>query len=494
MPMYDIVNARLLLASLTIKPYLLNGDKYNLNKSDFTENLFHLRLFQGIQYLAKHGAKSISAIELYALTENNDEVKELYDVNNLPDFLESMSKLANVDNIDVYYDAVRKCTILNEFNAHGFDISKFELHPENYTIDDIINYYEGLQIEVKKNFYKNGEIEEVVAGEGFQEIKDGFKESPMWGSPFLSNNLTEILRGWQRGQLTCISCDSGMGKSTFNFAQLVKVCATQVYNTKINQFVENPYCEHCGGLIIQYEMNAKKEITPRLVSTISGVPCYHILDGQYDDGEEERVDKAIEILKESQIYIVTMPQFTVDTVESYVKDYVINKNVQFVVFDYLSEQASASLDLVKKSGTSQRTDQILAQIASKLKDIAVIYNVAVLTSTQVNYTIHSAKILDAGVIASSRSVQNKLDCGVVMHELRKDEQDFVALIEESNKYGVNKYHKPNRIFHIYKARFGSYEPNLKVYIHLDLSTGRVEDFFVTDKDNKFYDIRRLKQE
>ena len=123
--------------------------KYNLSKFDFEPMEFHLRLYQATFSLAKHGAKSIDAISIYNLTENKPSIKQLFDQNNLIDFVDTIKQLTNIDNIDLYYQEVRKNSILRKYRDSGFDISRFEGNVESYTIKDVVDYFDGLQIDLE---------------------------------------------------------------------------------------------------------------------------------------------------------------------------------------------------------------------------------------------------------------------------------------------------------------------------------------------------------
>ena len=166
------------------------------------------------------------------------------------------------------------------------------------------------------------------------------------------------------------------------------------------------------------------------MASISVVPGFSILSGRYEEGEEERVDEAIKILHESKLYIVTMPNYTVDLIESYVKDYVVNKQVSYVCYDYITESSSVSSNIAKKNGVSTRSDQVLAAIASKLKDLAVEYNIAVLSFTQVSDNVHDRDVLDSSVAAGSRAIQNKADVAGVIMPLRRKEQEIADMMME----------------------------------------------------------------
>lgn len=795
---YDNNSANLLLGCLLLNTQLLNSDKYILDKIDFEPIDFHLRLYQAILALAKHGAKSCDAIDLYGVAENNPTIVTLFDNHSLKDFCQNIKLLANIDNVDLYYEEVRKHTILREYEKNGFDVTMFKDAVNTYTLKEIIDHYDGLQISIKKSFYKDKNISELKVGDGFEEIKELFMSEPMHGATTFSKYLNTAARGWIKGQLSIYSCPSGCvdadteffngvswkrisdytkgdkvlqytddgiaelvspwryvkdfcdemyyfktkygvdqmlsddhtmilysrkygqkksftaeefcnkpsstraeykvrtsfayggngidlsnaeiklmcavicdgyfrsdtkhctfhlkkdrkknelrkifsevgikysersyetgysdftayvprrekeftdywynctneqlrtvvdnilfwdgnittnrkrfsttikanadfvqfafascgyrafikennrigqkyitngkeyirksteyvvsisdnntvgfgiikpkttptvdgykycfevpshmlvlrrngnifvtgncGKSTLGIANLVKVCCPEIWNPEEQDFIPNELYQHKAGLLLQYEMNDRYEVTPKFVASISGVPANHILDGRYAQGESERVDRAIEILHNSSIHIVTIPSFTVGLIENYIRDYVLNYNVGFVVFDYISEQASVSSDIAKQNGVATRSDQVLATIASKLKDIAVSMNVAMMTFTQTNANLNTQDILDAGVVSGSRAVQNKADVAGIIAPLRIKEKEVCDMIMEGQNYEI----RPNRILHLYKVRFGSEEKDIKIWFNLNLSTGETIDCWVTDKFNSLY--------
>lgn len=487
---YDNNNARLLLGCLMLNSQLLNSDKYILTKADFEPVEFHLRLYQAISALAKHGAKLCDAIDIYGTAEKYTTITTLFDANNLKDFCITIKQLANIDNVDYYYEEVRKNTILREYAKNGFDVSKFSENVGNVTLKEIVDFYDGVQIKIKKDFYKDKNIVELKAGDGFEDIKEMFKQEPMFGATTFSEYVNTATRGWVNGQLSIYSCPSGCGKSTIGIYNLVKVCCPEIWDYDKKAIIENPCYQHKGGLYLQYEMNERYEVTPKIVASISGVPTYHILNGYYEDDEEERVNRAIEILHESNLYIVTMPSFTVGLIENYIRDYVINHNVGYVVFDYISEAASASSDIAKQNGVQTRSDQVLAAIASKLKDIAVEYNVAIMSFTQVNANINNQEVMDAGVIAGSRAVQNKCDVAAVIAPLRAKEKEICKMMMES--HFPDSIIQPNRVVHLYKMRFSSEDIGIKIYFYLNLNNGHVKDFFVTDRWDNLYTMDKTK--
>lgn len=485
--LYDANSARLLLGCLLIKPSLAISDKYPLSKADFEPTPFHLRLRQACVALSRRGAESISSLDIYMLCKNNKQVEDIFKANQLDDFIDTVKQLANIGNLDVYYTNVRRCTLLRAYKAAGYNVDKFEQDAQA-SIEDIVQWFDAQQIAIKKAFYKDKDIDELKAGDGFEAVKEGFKAEPLFGATTFSEYLNTAARGWIPGQLSIYSVGSGVGKSTLGLANLVSVCCPRIYDLEVGRYVDNPCYQHKAGLYLQFEMAGDTEVTPKIVATISGVPCFSILNGRYEEGEEERVDEAIKILHESNLYIVTMPNYTVDLIESYVKDYVVNRGVGYLCYDYIVESASVSSDIAKKNGVATRSDQVLSGIASKLKDLAVEYNIAVLTFTQVNANAMTQEIMDSGVAAGSRAIQNKADVAGVIMPLRRKEQDIADMVAEKYPDRV----KPNRVLSVYKMRFSSVEQGIKIYFNLDLNTGRTKDCFVTSKFDQPYSLSKTR--
>lgn len=476
---YNVDASRKLLGCIFQNPQILNVEKYNLTKADFEPMEWHMRLYQSCVYLAKHGAKSITAIDLYSTVDKHPQIKEIFDNNQTKDFVDVIIKLVNMDNLDYYYDEVRKNTILRAYQSRGFDVSKFENNLINFEIKELIDWYEGLQIEIKKEFYKDKRIIESKAGDGMLDVIEQLKQEPAFGASTPSEFLNTVCRGAIKGQLQVISCTSGAGKTTYGLSAIAKIGAKELWNYDTWEFEQNPCYQNCGCLFIQYELSVKDELEIRLLAAISGVPAYHILNGKYSDGEEDRVKYAIKVLEESNIYTVLMPSYTPDLLSEYIRDYALNKNVRYVVFDYISDSSEASTEIAKKRNVATRGDQVIRDFSAALKQIARENNLFILSFTQTNGMENQLEVLDARCISGGKAAQNALDSGIIMSPLRKNEEEIAKMAKESHSLQF----VPNRILHCYKTRFGSLPQGIKLWGYLDLNTGRWIDLFATDKYN-----------
>ncbi len=478
-------------------------NKYTLESNDFKPILLHQIVFGVCKNLAIKGAKSIDIIEIEEFLKNYEAQFNSYKDNNGSEFINTIKQLGedSKDNIDYYYNNVRKHSLLREYKNNGFEIKEIwdcdksidsnENELDKWEIDDICEYFEKKQIEINKKYKNNSITEEIKLGNWFMDIKEDFKKEPLCGTSMFSNYLNTATRGFIKGQLTVFSAPSGTGKSSIAVNMAVLTSATRIYDSNKGCYIDNKKRANDGFLIIQYELNTQLELSPKVVACISDVPCNHILNGNYEEGEEDRVNEAIKIMEESNIYVVTMPTFTTESIEACIKDYVISHNVGYVVFDYLSSTATLNSSVALKNKTQTRIDTVVSQLSATLKQLALTLNVAVMSFTQCNDTWRTEEILGSNVVAEAKAIANKCDIAGVFTPCRQKEYKLVdtfMLHNDKIKRGFNNKPLNIRILHLYKVRFGSEQQGIKIWLSADLSTCRFTDLWVTTKENKPYKI------
>lgn len=267
--------------------------------------------------------------------------------------------------------------------------------------------------------------------------------------------------------------------------ELCKVCATELWDNDKQAFVPN-LNRQGSGLYINTEMDLDLELTPCFLAYISNVPRSDIMDGVYKNEEEEkRVDKAIQILRDSQIFLVDDPNFTLRSIEDNIKFYKEQYNVQYMVFDYLQDNGVIGKEM-KSTNEIIARDTIILNMASRFKVFARQYDIGIYTMSQLNGQEKTADIIDEACLSGGRAVKNKLDAGCISLQPRKKEMKFTEGLllhwQSENQFGDfgENLIKPNTVLHNYKVRFGKYGVGIKIYQYLDKSTGRCIDMFCTD--------------
>lgn len=469
-------------------PDLLFNDKYPLSKKDFKPVDLHYVIYRAIAKLASEGAGVITEIEIDNFVKNYPADYEVLQDNNWMDFVTTMKELANLENYELYYNTIRKFSLLRDMKENGEDIKDYydeafseetQLEKLNkYTIQDILD-----EIELKANSYRNKydttfTRAEMWGGEGFEEVLESFKESPAFGSIISSPYLTTLYQGWCRSHLLMRSAPSGMGKTKAAIGDLCYTCAQEMWSDEIQDFIVNPNYQG-AGFYIHTEQKQETEIQPNFIACIANVPYHKIRTHDLTSDEEARVKKAAEIMRNSRIRLIDMPDFTISKLDKKIKECAISFGCTYGVFDYIWDNNAAGAELKSHTGVGQRQDMLFLSITSQLKQMAETYNVGLYTMTQLNGNEKTNEIIDEACIFGSKAMKTKLDAGSIMLRPRKKEWKLAEPYMRAK--GIGPQMKPNVIDHVYKTRYGTLDKeNIKVWAYFDKGTCRRTDLFCTD--------------
>jgi len=482
-------------------PSLTLNSKYPLEHKEF-QIKFQEILYVVIHNLALNGCKTVSIMDIEQWIQPYQSQYNVLLENNYDDYIATIVELVDADNFEYYYEQFRKFSCLNEYKENGFDIKKFydedkseDSQLENlnqYSVEDIINHFDGLTTSIRRQFHSNWVKEEYVAGTDFMESKERFKESPLVGNSFQSPYLNSIFRGMYGFIIR--GAKSGGGKTVVSIGDLCKATITEYYDYKVGSFVKNK-SRKGSGLFINTELDLRDELDPIIISWISGVPRNHIIDGKYDVGEEDRVNRASQILLESELYIVDDPEFNTKSLVDTIKDYAFNKNVQTICFDYIQNNGFVAKEISNETKVPQREDMVLLALTDRLKQVQRECGVSLISAVQTNGNEDNVESLNESCLAGGKSQVRKTDGTMIMLYPTKKEltQLEVAIARWNTKNGIGLGEKivPNNVVHIIKGRGSKYKKNTKVFQYVDLSTSRTYDMFCTDRDNNLIDVEKF---
>jgi len=136
---------------------------------------------------------------------------------------------------------------------------------------------------------------------------------------------------------------------------------------------------------------------------------------------------------------------------------------------------------------------VLMLLSNQLKQLAKDYNLFIMSATQVNANamIEDGEFKNETSIRASKAIVDKADVGFVMTRINDKiwnelaPQFRVAVREGILDPGILQYeeYRPTHIIDIYKMRRGRYK-NVRIWINLDLGTGRRKDLFMTTATNQ----------
>ena len=481
------------LACLIKDPMLFTDNKYKFNIEDFGDQ-FHRILFGAIENIALNGAQSISYIDIDQFLNNYPTQYKVFSDNQGPDYVINMLELVDEKNKDYYYKRMKKMSVLNEFYSRGFDVtsiyddtivdpvvlSDMQHKFDAMSVDDIILSFDSQLTQIKEKFTMSGDMEQNLAGDGLDELIASFETNPDMGLPFPSAKLTTIFKGMMLGKLIVVSAPSGQGKTRIQGEISARTAVGEYYDLVKCRWVSTGMHEPVLYISIELKLD---ELQTIWVSTISGVPEHHILDGKCTKEEKERVAKAKELIKKANLYFVSISDYDVEDIENIVKKYYQLHGVHYVFFDYLSSSLKIMAEAAQKTRMGGlREDQILYMFATRLKELCNRLKIFMWTSTQLSGDWKNVKEADQQLLRGAKAMADKFDGGAVLLPVRESDKPVIAA-HVAKGFEL----EPTHVLHIFKVRRGRYN-NIKLYIHFDRSTCRVTDCFVTDKDGVIIDV------
>ncbi len=474
---------------------ILDDNRYSFIESDFPER-FHKILFGTIYNLHLAGAKqiNINTIEDY-LTQRPKQFA-IYKTNKGREYLQEIIEKNMFEAFDFYYNRMKKMTLLRAYNEIGLDLdwlydidnifdSKKKQEQEDFldrsTIGELADLIDERISSIRDACLDSSNKRSEQAGEGVLELLSRLEEEPAIGYPLYGPLVNAIVRGARLKKFYLRSAPTGIGKTRTMIADACNFACNTIY--KNGKWIPNGTKE--PTLYISTEQE-REEIQTMMLAFISDVDEDHIVKNEYNVGEKERIKKAAEILKDSPLYITTLPNFTMKDIENAIKIDIKEHNVKYVCHDYIHSSMAILGEISSQSGVKGlREDNILFMISTRLKDICNEYGVFILSSTQLNGDYRDAKVYDQNLLRGAKAIADKVDVGMIMFDvLPEDLEGLGPLIQKKN------LETPNVKIAVYKNRGNKYH-NILLWCKANKGTCRFEPMYVTDYSYRLIPVQGM---
>lgn len=322
-------------------PQLLDfTDKYTITDEDFPDE-FHRTVFGAIYKIHGLGAQHIGLENIADFFSSRPKSAAIYKTNDGERWLLSVSDKANQLSFDYYYGRLKKMTLLRAYDNYGIDVSdiydpnnildvkKKQLQEDildNSTLEEIANKVDQKINEIRLKFVDDSYGQASQAADGIFELIDKFKEQPEVGVPLYGAFINTVTRGARLKKFYLRSAPTGVGKTRSMIADCCYIGCNKIYDESFG-WIRNGTAEPCLYITTEQEL---EEIQTMMLAFLSNVPEDHILNGQYEGNEEDRVREAAKILKDSPIYIEEMPDFSLQDVENTIKKNIRDHDVKYV--------------------------------------------------------------------------------------------------------------------------------------------------------------------
>lgn len=488
------------LAGVYTNPSLLDNENYYFTEEDFSDNDFHETLFGAIFNLHALGATEITVNTIEDYLEQRPKRKGIYQANNGAEYLKQLSECAKPATFQYYYDRLKKFTLLRMYDTKcGMDLSWLydmdnildskkrqyqEDRLDNTSLQGIAELIDKKIEDIKLIYVNNCEAEVIQAGKGIDLLLDSLKKSPDIGYPMYGKYINTIFRGARLGKFYARSAATNVGKTRAMIGDASYIGCGTMYDKNLKEWINTG--EPQPTLFIATEQSLQ-EVQQMMLAFLADVNEEHIAIASYEEGEEDRVMFAAEILKNSKMYFEEIPDFTLQDVENVIKKGIREYDIKYIFFDYLQTSISILEEITRRSGGIKiREDNVLYMMSTKLKDICTKYDVFIMTSTQLNAGYQDAEVYDQNLLRGAKAIADKLDGGSIMLELSKKDEEALADICKRGGYTM-----PNVKMSIYKNRATKWK-NILVWINADKGTCRFDPIFITDYNYKLIEMEDFK--
>ena len=442
--------------------------KYFLTTDDFVKE-FHQILFAALSNMHTMGVRQVNVKSIENYLQTKPKAFATYKANDGAKFIISAAEQADRSNFDYYYSQTKKFTLLRQYARIGLDVSWIydpdELDPSKR--ESKISYLHSLELEeiadlidnkiakVRAEYVDNSSDDSILASAGIDELFDSLGETPDVGQPMYGDLINSVTRGMRLGKFYLRSAATGVGKTRSMVADFCNCGCNKIYRD--GEWQDNGLAFPSFFISTELELD---EIQTMMIAFLADINEEFILNGVLSFEEQERAKEAIEIIKQSPLYVEVIPDFNLKDIENAIKRSIRMYSVQYIFLDYIHTSMKILEEITRRSGGIKlREDNVLFLLSVKLKEIATQYNVFILSSTQLNQDWKSSEIPDQNLLRGAKSIADKVDMGMILLDVtEEDKEKLQSILQPFIEAGIPT---PNVKMSIYKNRRGLYN---KCYI------------------------------
>lgn len=314
-------------------------DKYVIHEDDFTEN-FHKITFGAIYNIHLTGSK-VNIESIIDYLANRPKYEAIFNKNKGVEYLAEASQVSKKETFNYYYMRMKKFSLLRAYANYGLDVS-YLYDPENIintnkkqeqedwldktSITSIAQDIDNRIDEIKTKYVNDDLGDGYQAGDGILGLIEDLKKNPEIGIPMYGPLINTVTRGARLGKMYLRSAATGVGKTRSMIADACNFACNEIYHDQFG-WIRNGSAQPTLFIAVEQDLT---EIQTMMLAFLSNVNEEHILNGQYLEGEEERIKKAAEILSRSPLWVETLPDFSLQDVENIIKKNIREHDVRYI--------------------------------------------------------------------------------------------------------------------------------------------------------------------
>ena len=492
--LYDSQAALYVLSAIMRKPLLIQDDSYVLLPTDFLKPI-HKMIFSAIFNMAQEGIESIEATGIDLYLSHYDAQYSYYKAQNGYNLVLECAKMsisADIKEFEYYYGRLKKFALLRDLETSGIDTNAFyntdvnaldkDVEEDKLDKTDLItitNAVKGTIVGIEKKHIGKEVSVAQNATQGLRALIQRYREFPEVGLPLEGSILNFALRGLRLGKLYTYSMATGAGKTRFLLGAAASI--SMPYINKHGKVMMRGDDAYQRVLFVTTEQQAD-EIQTMLLAYVSGVPENKLLMGDANEEELVRINQALNIMDayKDNFIIEAIPDPSIAEVKVLLTKYIVQQHISYIFYDYIFSSPGL---LGEFRDVGVREDVALMMLSNSLKEVAMTYNVFVMSATQLNdgWTKREIGLRDQNCIRGSKAVADKIDGGLIGVRLQPVEREKIIEIWDKLRKMKGYIYEPNIVVDIYKNRRGELNC-VKVFRYFDYATCHCIDYFVTDSE------------
>ena len=467
-------------------PSLLDmTDKYVITDEDFVED-FHKIVFGAIYKIHELGANVITLANISDFLDSRPKSQGIYKAMKGEEWLIKVAEASSALTFDYYYNRLKKFSLLRAYDACGINVTDI-YDPDNIldikkkqTQEDLLDNSSLEQIAdkvdtkidaIRLKYVDDAFGESQQAGDGINDLIEKFKLKPEVGVPLYGSLVNTVTRGARMKKFYLRSAPTGIGKTRSMIADACYIGCNKIYDESFG-WIKTGAAQPTLFITTEQEL---EEVQTMMLAFLANVNEEHILNGEYEGDEEDRVRQAAEIIKASPIYVEELPDFSLKDVEDTIKRGIRDHEIKYVFHDYIHTSMKILEEITRRSGGIKlREDNVLFMLSNKLKDICNQYGVFIMSATQLNGEYQDSETPDQNLLRGAKSIADKIDYGSILLPVKENDIKKLESI-----LATNIFDKPTIKMSVYKNRRGRYK-GIYLWCKADLGSCRINPMFATD--------------
>ena len=307
------------------------------------------------------------------------------------------NKVASSANIEYHARIIAHKFLARQLISFASDIET-KAFDGSMDIDDLMQDAEGSLFELSRRNMKKDytQIDPVISNAVEVIQKAAANKDGLTGVPTGYHKLDNITSGWQASDLVIIAGRPAMGKTSFALSMAKNIAAD--YKVPMAFF--------------SLEMS-NVQLVNRLISNCCEIQGSKILNGQLKPDEWERLDKRLNNLIGSPLYVDDTPGLSVFELRTKARRLVRDHGVKIIMIDYLQ--------LMNANGMrfSSRQEEV-STISRSLKQIAKELDIPILALSQLNRGVESREGLEGkrpqlSDLRESGAIEQDADMVIFVH-------------------------------------------------------------------------------